>query len=223
MKYLLSSLVLLVASTLAFAAPPKVVIPDKVKPQDGYVILVPDTDAVNIIYISLDGLTPFPNALLKDTRSLVIPVKGEKPGAYRFVAVASSKEGDLVRVDFTIILDGPPVPPPPTDPDIQALKDAFSKETGATKVQDVATLASLYRMAASTTVRDTTITTVGGLFQDLKAASASLLKPDAVPLVRKVIGDRLNKVVGTDVNAALNRDAVAAEFNKIASYLEGLK
>jgi len=220
MRYYLSVFALLIASCSVFAAPPKLVIAPQVKPVDGYVCVQPDTDAVKVIYISIDGLTSFPSALLKDDKILIVPTKGEKPGSYRYIAVGSSKEGDLVRVDFSVVIDGPPTPP---DPFIAAVTDAYSKETGVDKAKQVATLASLYKTALTTTLNDPTVKTVGDLFQDLKVASGTLLPADAIPLVRKVIGDRLGKSLGTSATTPIDKKLITDEFQAIVSALGGLK
>jgi len=101
----------------AVAAPPQIEIQPEQKPVDGWVRVVPKTDAVSVVYISLDGLSPFPSEELKDVRRLIVPVHNAKAGKYRFVAVAASKEGDQVRVDFVVTVGTqPPAPPPPQPP-----------------------------------------------------------------------------------------------------------
>lgn len=229
MKSLSSLFVVLFMVGSAFAQPPKLVIPSEVKPVDGFASVKPDTDSVSIVYISLDGLTQFPSDLLKDARYLVVPTKGEKAGKYRFIAVASSKTGEQVRVDFVIVVGNPPpLPDPtpvpdPTDPFTKSLLDAFGKESSPDKSKYVAALSSLYKMAATTTVNDPSVKTVGDLFNDLKVASPALLPPDAIPLIRKVVGDRLNKSIGQSPTSPIDRALVAKELAAVASALEGVK
>ena len=86
----------------ALAAPPKLTIPAEVKPVGGYVRFTPDTDAVSVVYVSLDGLDPFPSEELKDPRRFLLPVAGVKDGKYRFAAVAASKDGEQARADFVV-------------------------------------------------------------------------------------------------------------------------
>lgn len=111
----------------AQAAPPKLVIPAEVKPVGGYVRFTPDTDAVSVIYVSLDGLDPFPSEELKDPRRFLLPTAGVKDAKYRFVAIAASATGEQTRADFVVPIgtgtapptkptDPPPVTDPPTTP-----------------------------------------------------------------------------------------------------------
>lgn len=117
--------VLAVASAAAVCAPPRLEIPPEIRPVDGYATYTPGGDVKDVVYVSRDGLLPFPAAFLKDGRSLVVPVKGEKEGRYRFTAVASNDKGELTRADFVVLIGAPPVtppidppatPPPPVNP-----------------------------------------------------------------------------------------------------------
>lgn len=112
-------LVLLLAAPV-MAAPPKLTIPAEVKPTGQYAVVTPESDAASIVYVGLDGLEPFPAALLADKRVFVLDTFGKKAGRYRFAAVAASKDGEQARADFTLIIEGatppPPDKPPPDSP-----------------------------------------------------------------------------------------------------------
>lgn len=116
---------------------------------------------------------------------------------------------------------GPPIPPAPTDPFSLAIQAAFTAELAPDKLTSAGKLASVYRMAAKSTVRDTTITTTGQLFDVMTKASRVMLAETAIPKVRAVIGSRLNPIFGTSVT--LDRDRIAAEFNAIADALSAVK
>lgn len=117
-------LCVLLLGALSFAAPPKLDIPAEVKPVDGYATYQPPGDVKEITYISLDGLSLFPAAFLKDSKSFVVPTKGEKQGRYRFIAVASNNKGEQSRADFVVPIGDAPVPPPkPVDPDVKPAEE----------------------------------------------------------------------------------------------------
>lgn len=114
--YLSIPILLLALSPILQAAPPKLSLPTEVKPEGQYVIVQPDTDAVSIVYVGLDGLEPFPPALLADKRLFALDTFGKKPGAYRFVAVAASSTGEQTRASFTLLIGSPMPEPPPALP-----------------------------------------------------------------------------------------------------------
>lgn len=103
------------AAALAFAEPPKVVIPPKLEPTAGYLRFTPETAAKSVVYVSLDDAYPFPSEELKDSRRFLLPVAGLKEGkTYRFVAVASlNDEQSQTPFSYT---HGKATTPPPDDP-----------------------------------------------------------------------------------------------------------
>lgn len=100
----------------ALAAPPNLDIPADVKPVSGYARFTPKTDAVNILYISLDDANPFPSEELKDPRKFLLPTHGLAPGKYRFIAVAAGSTGEQTRADFTVTVPDPKPKPTPVPP-----------------------------------------------------------------------------------------------------------
>ena len=112
-------LAVFLAPLLAWADPPKLTIPAEVRPNGEFVVLIPDTDAVSVTYIGLDGFDAPPPGVFKDDRTLFLSVYGRKAQAYRFAAVASSATGEQRRVDFKVLVGDvtpPPVVPPPVVP-----------------------------------------------------------------------------------------------------------
>jgi hypothetical protein len=101
----------------ALADPPKLTIPAEIKADPGeWVLVVPDTTAKAVTYVSLDGLAPFPTSELKDPRKLIVTTG--KAGRYRFTAVGSLND-EHASASFTIVVGGAgttPVKPTPTDP-----------------------------------------------------------------------------------------------------------
>lgn len=112
-----------------FAAPPKITIPPEVRPSGQYVDFLPETDAVSVTYVGLDGIDAVPSNRLNNPTAFLLDTYGKDEKKYRFAAVASSKDGEQKRVDFVVIIgkpkeDGggtkpPPTPeePPPVKPD----------------------------------------------------------------------------------------------------------
>ncbi len=116
MKRLALLLLLVLAAPLG-AQPPRLVIPPEVRPSGQYLTIVPETDAVSIVYVGLSGIEPIPTQFLSDKRAFLLDSYGKPAGRYRFTAVAASKTGEQARADFVAVLgDAPPVPPGPTPP-----------------------------------------------------------------------------------------------------------
>ena len=106
MKFLSVAVLLMGTAVLRANDPPepKLVVPAEVRPANGYVRFSPETDAVSVTYVAIDGLYPFPNEELKDRRRFVLPTAGVAPGAYRFTAVASGKAGGAAVAEFTVVI-----------------------------------------------------------------------------------------------------------------------
>lgn len=98
------------------ADPPKLTIPAEVRPTGQYVSLLPDTDAVSVVYIGLSGIDAIPSEWLKDSRRFALDTRGLAAGRYGFAAVAASKTGETARADFTVVIGTPPTPPIPPGP-----------------------------------------------------------------------------------------------------------
>lgn len=153
-----------------------------------------------------------------------------KSGRYRFTAWTAVDGEPTLPVDSVVIVGddpgpgpGPdPIPPEPTDALHKAIVAAWKAEADAGKAHNAGLLGSLYRQAALNTVPDAKLTTLFGLFAVMKQASAGLVPVDALPKVRRVIGDELNKTLGTTdkpLDAAL-RKLAGEQFERIAKGLE---
>jgi len=120
MKKLTVSLLFLCVSTVA-AAPPTVDVPPVIKASGDYVTVVPVTNAKAITYVGTSGVSPFPSAFLKDSRSFVLPVRGLPEGTYKFTGVASLND-EHTEFNFSVVIgsggeiDPAPKPKPKPDP-----------------------------------------------------------------------------------------------------------
>lgn len=169
---------------------------------------------------------PKPTKMVEDNGTLYF---NGPPNVYEVTASVFWIEGDIVKikkVTQSITLGKPgPTPPPPTPAPSefdQAVQTAFDKETSPDKAVHVAKLASLYRVAADSTVKDPLIKTYGQLFDTMKAASLKLLPETAIPHVRRVVGDRLNPLAAA-ASTPVDRDKLAAEFKAVADALSKVK
>ncbi len=151
------------------------------------------------------------------------------PGTYNVTAIlVSVKDGKVTTKKYktTLVIDGTaPIPPPPVVPPTPL--DAFTQaiQTAAATDRDpvnTAKLASLYRVAGTTTLNDPKIVTYGDLFDTMKAASLNLLPATAIPATRKVVGDRLN-AIGSAASSPIDKPRLAAEFKAVADALSTVK
>ena len=169
-----------------------------------------------------------------DPKDVRLRVQGWTKGAYRIVAVAC-KGGKLSEFAACVVTVGdapppappgptppgptppgptpppvPPVPPtpvPPDDPAAQRLKDAFKRDADAIaeKLAHCATLSAFF-VAMASHVKDPSVKTVGDLLADYRAAVPAVLKPGALPLVRKQIAAEVAAVTGDDPERDISPD-----------------
>lgn len=128
MKYIVGLLACAIFCLPSFSAPPTVEFPKETKAIGDYVIITPKTDAKTVSYIkgtynnnTLDGVEPFPSAMLKDAKVFMLPVRGLAKGRYTFTGVASLNDEHTV-FPFEIIVGEsvgpiPPIPPKPIPPE----------------------------------------------------------------------------------------------------------
>lgn len=209
---------------------PVLKLPSTFKAKPGvYFKICADTNCKSVKWLVPDGLDAFPG----NTDPLSQILVGQA-GTYTLSAYGAlgDQVTDIVSCTVTIATPAPPTPPvppnppPPTDPFSQAVQAAYTAETDAQKASEVAALASLYKTAATTTVNDTTLATLGDLFQVMQTASAGLLPATAIPGVRKVIGTEITAALGTTATTPLDaamRAKAGAEFSKIATALGAVK
>lgn len=175
-----------------------------------------------------------------DPKDVRLRVQGWTKGAYRVVAV-SCKGGKLSEFAACVVIVGdgvPPVPPgpnppptpptptpvPPDDPAAQRLKEAFRKDVDAVadKLANCATLSAFF-VAMSAHVKDPSVKTVGDLLADYRAAIPSVLKPTAIPAIRKQIGAEVAAVIGDDPEREISpdlRDKLVKLFELLALILK---
>ncbi len=118
---------------------------------------------------------------------------------------------------------GGPVPPPPDDPLVKALQDAYATDTDADKAKHVKALAALYRQAAKMDL--STEATAGDLQTTLRKAAAQLLPATALDKTRAAVAVELKKVLPATPGEPLTVDtrrAAQALFAKLALALEVL-
>lgn len=236
----LSVLVLVAMSGVLLAQPPKVKIDNEVRPNGQYVRFTPDTDAVSVTYIGLDGVDAFPNEELKDSRRFLLDIRGlEQNRSYRFAAVASSKTGEQTRVDFLVVIGIPqplptppgpkpppsPTPPAPVDPLVKALQDVFQGEQGEQKGK----LPQLVEAMTYAVEQAKTAATNSDLASLLRVKTKEVLGDTATVShlynTRKAIGDYLNKELpyGPITFDDVTRAKYVAAYTKVRDALKEVK
>lgn len=231
------ALLLLLANS-SLAAPPAIEIPPEVRPSGDYIALTPKTDAVSVIYVGLSGVDSFPSAFLKDPRSFVLPVRGLAAGRYKFAAVASSKDGEQVRVDFAAVIGTPPDPPKPpddppapADPFVKALQTAYAAETGPKKAAWLSALAKMYRAESGPmgAIIDPLVLTPVDLFQRMgQKRRESGIGDQEFLSVRQAIAVEFDKKLplgpaSREPMTQATWNLVTEEFARIATALEAVK
>lgn len=177
-------------ATAAPAATLKLRIDAEVKATEQFVIIVPDTDAVSVVYVGLDGLDPFPTALLKDSRQFVLYTRGIAEGRYRFAAVGASATGAQARVNFTVVIGKPPPGPKPdgpvddirNDPRFAEVNNAYNADPSPTRQPDLRALAAAYKAVAAQVATAGTPRDYGAAVRTARLAAVG----DRLDAVRKV-------------------------------------
>jgi proline dehydrogenase len=116
----------------------------------------------------------------------------------------------------------PPVPPKPADPLAVALRAAFLADTGATKADQLLTLAELYKQAGDLAGLEA-VTTTGQLMERIRQAAAAL-KIDGLLPCRKLIAAECATALGTDPDGAMTaatREKAKALFLRVHEALKG--
>lgn len=223
-------------------------LPAVIKGEPNSLILVKAiTQAKQVRWYAVDrGLSIAPFDLLKDTRTAVV---FGPAGSYRLLAYTCTPQGPtepavcLVEIGErppgpSPVPPGPgpvpPVPPPvppippppPVDPLLTVLQAAYASDVDPQKAQHLANLAALYNQAATSTVPQPQITTVGGLFDVMASAAASLgLKGKLMP-VQQAIQSELVRVLPVQRDAPLDqatREVAARAFARVGSLLTQVK
>jgi hypothetical protein len=229
--FLLLPGVLVAAEPKKDAAPPEpsITLPTELKARPGRLLLIQaKTEGKVIRWVSLSedaDVLPY----LNQGAIFSAPTAGR----YRILAyTASGDVPSLPAITTVVVADpSPPGPSPgpnpnPPDPFTQALRAAYAAEADTAKMQQVTLLIALYRNAATSTVNQTDLKTLGDLYQVLRTAGATLLPKTALPRIRRAIADELDQALGTNVALSLDdasRKKAATELDRVAKSLESLK
>lgn len=242
-------LVLVVAGT-ALAQPPvrkkdapTISLPANVQAQPGTFVIVEAQNFMgdDIAWMVLDqGLSMIPTSLL--ARRDVAVVMGMTPGNYRLIAIAATVGPDgrasLSPIAVCVVTIGnippgpgpgpiPPGPTPgPTDPFAAPLSAAFAVDATANKAGAVRQLAAVYRTLASTAVPDPSLATMADLWRVETQAGTAAVPKGQLTTVRTALAGELSAQLGVNGSQPLDaatRSKVAAQFNRMASLLEGLQ
>lgn len=234
-----SVLFLILVQSNILAAPPTLKIPSEVKPTGQYAEMLPEGDSVTVTYVGLSGVDSIPSRVLNDKRLFLLDTRGLPTGAYKFVAIGSSKEGEQTRVDFVVIVGdsptpvppvppgpNPPVPPGPATELEKKLQEAYNKETDPKKAELKTKLTEVY-LIASKLSEDTKLVKWVQLFSAIKAGmSAAGLSDDKLQGCRKVVQEYLLDRFPTDQNKALTTDdrkLITDTFKTLATSMERVK
>jgi hypothetical protein len=204
-------------------------LPAEVRGQPGSFISIPaKTDGKIVRWVSLDsGLQLFPVELLKDSKTAVAT---GPTGSYRLLAYTSVKDSPSEPAICVVIIGVPPPPPVPpapvNDPLADAARLAFQMEFAATKLEDAAGFAQVYRHGIALAA---TAPTLGKLYEGIGGKVAELKLQGKLPHVQKAINAELSKMLPNPIdNPALtiddaSRALINRHFLRAAKAFEGLQ
>lgn len=230
MKRTLAVAILLMGS-VAWGQAPAVKLPSEARGAVGaFVEITGETSGAVVAWYVVDpGLSLFPPARLKDTKTAV--VTSPRPGRYRLLAYSAVGQQPTIPAVCVVVIGDAPVPPPPPGPDpppppndelVRDLQAAYDTDPAADKDANRTKLAALYRQAGSL-ADDQSITTAGALLSTLKTAAGTLLPRDALLPVRQRIAVLLRAELPTTAEAPLDsatRAKAKAVFSRVALALE---
>jgi len=213
------------------AGGPDILLPDRVRAQVGaFVPITAQTRGEVVKFVALDpGLSVFPANLLSDKKTTV--VVATKNGSYRILAYTSINNIPTDPAFTTVIIgDGPaPDPDPNPGPDKpDELKDNVRGIYGglqeADKENSVKQLGQVYQLDV-VECDNPKYLNLGQLYAAVRSISFQNLKAGKIEPIRDVLANELDKVLGTDPNAALDanmRKKCKDQFNRVAKILGGL-
>lgn len=113
MKRLLSLGVVLAWTAVSWATPPKLIVPPQTAKTCSPVFVVPDTDAIQLVWDAPEEIEFIPTGKLANKLELGFFCR--KAGEYTITVVGSSKEGEMTLKKFkvTFIAGTDPAPPTP--------------------------------------------------------------------------------------------------------------
>ena len=215
---------------------PDILLPDRVKAQVGaFVPITAQTRGEVVKFVALDpGLSVFPANLLSDKKTTV--VVATKSGSYRILAYTSINNVPTDPAFTTVVIGdvgpepgpgpGPGPGPDPSKPD--ELRDNVRGIYGglqeADKENSVKQLAQVYQLAV-VECDNPKYANLGQLYAAVRSISFQNLKAGKIDPIRDVLANELDKVLGTDPNAALDptlRKKCKEQFDRVAKILGGL-
>lgn len=234
MKHIYAIVLCLVTTATSFGQ--GITLPKEVRAgQFPFVTITAQTEGKTVRWFFESKQLAFLPLQINDPKSCVIMLAtGIPEGRYAVYAyTAISGEPTPVARTEIVVGDNPepgpePGPNPPTPgPQTPLEKNIYSAwKADGNHADKAALLAALYKEAATKTVPDASIKTVGDLFRVMKSASGKLISPTDLGSVRRTIADHLNSVLPTNPSVSLDagiRTTAATAFNEIATALEKCK
>lgn len=219
----------------ANSAPPDLGLPPEVAVQGRYYKYAPPGGVRSIAYVDgdpADDVEPFPVAIVGgDPKVFFLDTKGVPEGRYRFTAVASDDKGELAVAEFAVVIGKPepgPNPGPEPEPEPEPtgfeadLAEAYAKEVGVKRAEQLASLAELYRKAEGW-ASGREYATTGELFVAMAKEASRLKVAGELARVQEVIRVELNSRLPTDPKSSYDPALTSAVFGKMAGALEKLK
>jgi len=227
MKRLLALMIALVPVAPVFADP-MIQLPERIEAKPGrLLVLEAVTTGKMLRWVSLsDGADVVP--YLEHKALFVAPTEGE----YRVLVYTALGDVPSPPAICVVVVGKPrppgppkPVPTPPQpsdDPLIRTLRPLYDADRNPAKAEQIIALIALYREAVRF-AEIAELRTTAELAARLKTAAGVLLPPDALPTLRRAIGDEIGKGLGTDAEKPLTpevRRQAAELFGRIATVLE---
>jgi hypothetical protein len=157
------------------------------------------------------------------------------PGSFRVASYVGGPGNSCseIAVCTVTVGDAPPAPPGPTPPgptpptpgDPLAATLAAAYRADGSPAASAKTLASLYRVAATSTVNDPALATAGDLLNTMSKAAAALVPLPALKSTREAIAAELKTKLPAAPSAPLDaptRKLCADQFARVATLLESI-
>jgi len=221
----------LFSHAVAQDTPPSLKVNDVRAVVGDWIVLRAETEGRVVRWKSLDrGLRIAPPELaLRDPKTTL--ATASRPGKYRVICVTAKGDvpSEIVEFLVTVEADGPPPepkPPEPVDPLARKLREALQADPGepAKRREHVQALAGFYAAMAKH-VETNQVATIGDLLSDYRNAIPAVLPDDAIPAVRKVCGDEVAAIAGSDADRRIDADLkskLVDLFTRLASALGAL-
>jgi hypothetical protein len=215
--------VFLLCLTLCSSALADVTVPAETRGQPGRILTVTaETEGKRVEWYVLDpGLDLLP---ISDKAAVVA---APSPGKYRVLCWSAVGENPTKAVVCTVVIGDDVIPPPkPVPPDTGSFADrvkaAYGNDKSPAKAESLKKLIALYEVAQGAVSRADTL---ADLRADLKVASDALVPAGSLTEVRRLIGNEVAQVLGSDPTMRIDEPtkAKAVElFRRIALVLQGV-